>query len=397
MASVDLLEPVVQPYAWGSSVAIGEILGRPSPGPEAELWIGAHPSGPSGLRRDGRVSTLDVVIAEDPGRELGQSCVSRFGARLPFLLKVLAASRALSIQVHPDRAQAVAGYRAETERGILPGDPGRTYVDDWPKPEVLCALTPFEALAGFRAPADAAGLLEALAVDELAPLAARLRATVDPAILRDTLAAFLDWPEPDLPAILDRVVQACARLARGSSYGPACAAALRLAREHPDDPGLLASLLLRHVLLEPGEALFMPPRGIHAYLHGVGIEVLGNSDNVLRAALTPKQVNIPELLRVVDPAIEVPLLQPRRISGEVSTYDAGVPEFRLYRVDLGSEPIALPGTGPGLALCLAGDAVLRDDTEAALNLGRGGSAFIAAADGPVRATGPATMFLATVG
>src|SRR5580693_5418538 len=165
---MDVLRPVVRPYAWGSVDAIAELTGRPvpAPGPEAELWMGAHPGAPSGVDRDGvdaggRRTTLDEVIAADPDAELGPGCVARFGPRLPFLLKVLSAARALSIQVHPSRAQAQAGFAAENERGLPPGDPARNYVDDWPKPELLCALTPFEVLAGLRDPADAAAFLRA--------------------------------------------------------------------------------------------------------------------------------------------------------------------------------------------------------------------------------------------
>src|SRR5580658_6612339 len=171
---MDLLRPVVRPYAWGSRTAIAELQGRPVPaaGPEAELWMGAHPSAPSGVARD--PATLDAVIAAAPDRELGPQCAATFGGRLPFLLKVLSAERALSIQVHPSRAQAEAGFAAENERGLAPGDPARNYVDDWPKPELLCALTPFEVLAGLRDPADAAAFLRALDVPELRPLAAGL-------------------------------------------------------------------------------------------------------------------------------------------------------------------------------------------------------------------------------
>ena len=175
---MDLLRPVVRPYAWGSRTAIAELQGRPvpAPGPEAELWMGAHPSAPSGVGPDaGWPTALDAVIAADPVRELGPECALRFGGRLPFLLKVLSAERALSIQVHPSRAQAQAGFLADDERGLAPDDPARNYVDDWPKPELLYALTPFEVVAGLRAPADAADLLRALAVDRLQPLAASFR------------------------------------------------------------------------------------------------------------------------------------------------------------------------------------------------------------------------------
>src|SRR5260370_23242867 len=179
---MDLLRPVVRPYAWGSRDAIAELQGRPVPaaGPEAELWMGAHPSAPCAVERDGARTTLGAVIAADPDPELGTACVALFGARLPVLLKVLAADQALSIQVHPSRAQAEAGFRAENERGLAPGDPARNYVDDWPKPELLCALTPFEVLAGRRPPADAAGIREGLAGGPVAARAPRGRAGCPP-------------------------------------------------------------------------------------------------------------------------------------------------------------------------------------------------------------------------
>ncbi|MGH3282855.1 MAG: mannose-6-phosphate isomerase, class I, partial [Trebonia sp.] len=212
---MDLLEPVAQPYAWGSHTAIAELQGRPAPTaePEAELWMGAHPSAPSGLERAGTRATLDTVIAADPVRELGAECAERFGGRLPFLLKVLAAERALSIQVHPSRDQAEAGYRTETERGLSLRDKSRNYVDDWPKPEILCALTTFEVLAGMRTAADAGALLRALEVGELAPLLADLVTKGGPAALTRALATILTWPPESRGALVANVVAACERVA----------------------------------------------------------------------------------------------------------------------------------------------------------------------------------------
>src|SRR5580698_4524561 len=215
---MDVLRPVVRPYAWGSTDAIAELTGRPvpAPGPEAELWMGAHPAAPSGvdrsdLHRDGadvgeRRTTLDDVIAADPDRELGRGSVARFGPRLPFLLKVLSAAHALSIQVHPSRAQAEAGFRADNERGLAPDDPARNYIDDWPKPELLYALTPFEVLAGLRDPADAAAYLRALDVAELLPLAAELAAAIGPQAMADALATVLRWPAEDRERLVGDVV-----------------------------------------------------------------------------------------------------------------------------------------------------------------------------------------------
>jgi mannose-6-phosphate isomerase len=394
---VDLLEPVTQPYAWGSHTAIAELQGRPAPtaSPEAELWMGAHPSAPSGVERDGTRTTLDAVIAADPAGELGAEIAARFGGRLPFLLKVLAAEQALSIQVHPSRQQAEAGYRAENERGLAPGDKSRNYVDDWPKPEILCALTPFEVLAGMRTGADAAALLRALAVRELVPLAAEL--VTDPAAPARALATILAWPAADRGALVGDVVAACERVAAGGGeYAAACAAAVRLAGEHPGDLGIIASLLLRHAVLRPGEAVYLPAGGLHAYLHGTGVELLANSDNVVRAGLTAKHIDIPELLRLTDPTVAVPVIEPRAIGAGVSVYDSPAPEFRLYRAELGPGEVTLPGTCARVVLCVEGVGALRASS-GSLKVAKGESCYLSAADGGVTASGPAVLFIAGSG
>ena len=391
---MDLLRPVVRPYAWGSRTAIAELQGRPVPalGPEAELWVGAHPSAPSGTERAG--STLDALIASDPGRELGSACALRFGGRLPFLLKVLSAERALSIQVHPSRAQAEAGFAAE--RGLARDDPCRNYVDDWPKPELLYALTPFEVVAGLRAPADAAGILRALAVDQLQPLVSRLAAATSSSALAGALAAVLEWPEP--AGLVDAVVAACARLASsGGRYADACAAVVRVAADHPGDLGLVALLLMRHEVLQPGQAVFMPAGGLHAYLRGTGIELLANSDNVVRSGLTGKHIDVPELLKLLDPSVSVPVLSPCVLPDGISWFDTPAPEFRLYLINVAGPALALPGDGPRILLCLDGACVLRSASGEAIELSRGDSCFVSAADATVHATGSARLVLATPG
>ena len=396
---MDLLEPVTQPYAWGSHTVIAELQGRPAPTakPEAELWMGAHPSAPSGVERAGTRTTLDAVIAADPARELGPRCAARFGGRLPFLLKVLAAEQALSIQVHPSREQAEAGYLAENERGLAPGDKSRNYVDDWPKPEILCALTPFEILAGMRSTADAAALLRGLGVSELAPLATALASTPDQAALSVALATILTWPAAGRGALVGDVAAACERIAaRGGEYAAACAATARLAGEHRGDLGIVASLLLRHAVLRPGDAVFLPAGGLHAYLHGAGVELLANSDNVVRAGLTAKHVDVPELLKLTDPAVEVPVIEPRPLGGGVSVYDSPAPEFRLYRAELGPGEVTLPGGGARIVLCVDGVGTLRASS-GTLKVARGESCYLSAADGAVAVSGPATAFIAGSG
>src|SRR5512135_2665717 len=242
---MDLLSPKVKPYPWGTRDAIADLQGRPvpAPGPEAELWMGAHPSAPSGVGW----TTLDEVIAAAPERALGVECAARFGGRLPFLLKVLSAAGALSIQVHPSHAQAQAGYAAENARGLALGDPGRNYVDDWPKPELLYALTPFEVAAGLRDPRDAAALLRALAVADLEPLAIGLADAAGEDALATALASVLEWPSSSRAGLVAAVVAACSRLAGcAGPYAAACAAAVRVAADHPGDLGVVALLLMRH-------------------------------------------------------------------------------------------------------------------------------------------------------
>jgi mannose-6-phosphate isomerase len=381
--------------------------------------MGAHPSAPSGVERAGVRTTLDAVIAADPAGELGAACAARFGARLPFLLKVLGVEKALSIQVHPSRKQAEAGYRAENERGLAPGDRTRNYIDDWPKPEILCALTRFEALAGMRTPADAVALLRALDVRELAPLADALAGASGaashaglagpgepagpggpggPAALTRALATILTWPAAGRGTLVASVVSACARVAAGGGeYAATCAAIARLAGEHPGDLGIVASLLLRYVVLRPGEAIFMPAGGPHAYLRGTGVELLANSDNVVRAGLTPKHLDVPELLKLTDPTARVPVIEPRPLGGGVSVYDSPAPEFRLYRAALGPGAVTLPGAGCArVALCTEGTATLSAGS-GALKVTRGESCYLPARDGAVTASGPAVLFIAGSG
>jgi mannose-6-phosphate isomerase len=391
---VDLLSPKIQPYPWGTRDAIADLRGRPvpAPAPEAELWMGAHPSAPSGVGR----TTLDQVIGAAPDRTLGADCAARFGGRLPFLLKVLSAAQALSIQVHPSRAQAEAGYAAENARGLAPGDPARNYVDDWPKPELLYALTPFEVAAGLRTPSDAGALLLALSVDSLRPLALLLSAATGERAMAVSLASVLAWPDPG--RLVSDVVAACKRLAdAGGPYADACAAAVRVAADHPGDIGVVALLLMRHEVLQPGQAVFMPAGGLHAYLRGTGIELLANSDNVVRSGLTSKHIDVPELLKLLDPSVAVPVLSPRPLADGLATFDTPAPEFRLYLIDLPAAELALPGAGPRILLCLDGACSLHAASGQELDLTRGDSCFIPFADGPVHATGHARLALAAPG
>ncbi|MEU9635768.1 mannose-6-phosphate isomerase, class I [Streptomyces tendae] len=397
---MDLLQPIIKPYAWGSRDALARLQGRgtPSAGPEAELWMGAHPSGPSGMTRGGRETTLLDAVAEDPHRELGAACARQFGDRLPFLLKVLAAEQPLSIQVHPDREQARSAYATQqADGGHGP------YADDWPKPELLCALSRFEVLAGFRDREEAARILESLEVDGLRPVIGLLRAGTGAQALSDALGVLLDRAPDQRAPLVSEVVASSRRLARSTSaHAAAYAAVEHMSRHHPGDLGLVASLLLNHRILEPGTALFMPAGGLHAYVRGMGVELLANSDNVLRAGLTAKEVNVPELLRITNPAAQVPVITPTSVHGPGPTwlYDCPVAEFALYRTELdGPGGPLVPATGPRIAFCADGWARLRagkGGTEP-LQVGPGASCFLSASDKDVLVEGRGTLFVATVG
>lgn len=405
---MDRLEAVVQPYDWGSRYVIATLQGRPtpSPGPEAELWIGAHPGAPALLEREQGLTTLHRVIAADPEQELGVACASRFHGRLPFLLKVLAVEKALSIQVHPDRAQAQEGWSREDAASIPLRDPARNYKDDWPKPEAVLALTEFEALAGFRSVEEAARIVEHLQVPALASVVDALRSGEDQAQVR-ALTTLLHWPMRERDQLLADVEWRCGELADDPGVADedraAFRAAVRIARQHPGDIGLVASLLLQHVTLSPGEGLFMPAGGLHCYLQGTGIELLANSDNVVRAGLTSKHVDVDELLRLLDPAVTVPTLRPVEVAPGLTHFETPAPEFDLLRCTVGEGGATaggrhLPGDGaPRLLLCLEGEVTVTDDAGDQVVLGRGESCYSPATDSGLVLTGRGDVVIGTTG
>ncbi|WP_369037169.1 mannose-6-phosphate isomerase, class I [Streptomyces adonidis] len=381
---MDRLDNTIRPYAWGSTTAIPALLGtEPTGEPQAEMWMGAHPGAPS---RTGR-GTLVEVIDADPQGELGTAAVAKFGPRLPFLLKILAAGAPLSLQVHPNLAQAKEGYEDEERRGI-PVDAGhRNYKDANHKPELICALTEFDGLCGFRDPSQAADLLAALDVDSLKPYVDLLRAHPEEAALREVLTAVLSADREDMACTVTEAATACARL--GGDYAPYA----DIAHHYPGDPGVIAAMLLNHVRLQPGEALFLGAGIPHAYLNGLGVEIMANSDNVLRCGLTPKHVDVPELLRIVrfeasDPGVLRPEASP---DGE-EVYDTPIDEFRLSRYVLPenapARDLTLPT--PQILLCTAGSVRTGD-----IELAAGRSVFVPAND-KAELSGPGTVFRATV-
>jgi mannose-6-phosphate isomerase len=410
------IENVLRDYAWGSTTAIAGLLGRPESGsPEAELWIGAHPDSPSVARRpDGTTVPLNDLIAEDPEHYLGAESVAGFGPRLPFLTKILAASQPLSLQVHPSLEQAKAGFARENAEGVAPDAPHRNYRDDNHKPEMIFALTPFEALCGFRRPAATRKILLHLAS------CFDLVETEVPALLTGLLT---DLESPDegagLRSAFERLINGgeevshatamvAAALISGAPLAPYQAelsTVVSLNEKYPGDPGVLISLLLNRLSLAPGDAVYLPAGNVHAYLHGLGVEVMASSDNVLRGGLTPKFIDVPELLRTVDfTAVEVPMLHPEISGLGQELYRPPFREFQLQRIELapGAAPVPLAQSGAVVVIVVEG-AVYLDSPKGDLHLARGSSAFLAAAEAPVNAhavagaTGTAVAFAVTTG
>ena len=420
---MDRLTNVIRPYSWGSRTALPELLGTaPTGEPQAELWMGAHPGAPSTLDRGNGPQPLNALIDADPEGELGTATVARFGPTLPFLLKILAADEPLSLQVHPDLARARSGFADEEVRGIPLDAFARNYKDANHKPELICALGDFVGLCGFRRPAETARLLEALAVPALAPLARVLREQPESEALQAALTAVLTIDAETMAATVRQTTEALSQAAKAVEAGDLTGSALAdlpmsiqsslgsyaaIGRFYPEDAGVVAALLLNHIRLAPGEALFLGAGIPHAYLNGLGVEILANSDNVLRCGLTPKHVDIPELLEVVDfrstdPDILRPALLPDADGEEL--YPAPIDEFRLSRFTLGGaapQNRRVSGATPQILLCTEGTAVLTDADGSVITLHPGESAFVPAG-GPDLLIGSAvadtrgTVFRATV-
>jgi mannose-6-phosphate isomerase len=371
------LDNTVQNYAWGSTTAIADFLERPSPGglPEAELWIGAHPKAPSRVRDEPAGPGLDALIRRDPVAMLGEAVVARYG-ELPFLLKVLAAQEPLSIQCHPNSEQARAGFARENEAGIPLGDPRRNYRDPNHKPELLVALTRTLALKGFRPVEEIRAHFEAISFAGLREPIEALGHPRDAAALRRLFAAMLSL---DPGARSHLLGQALAEA--GGRRDPAWRWVARLHQKYPGDVGVLAPLLLNLMELQPEEAVFLGAGELHAYLEGTGLEIMANSDNVLRGGLTSKHMDVAELLATAtfepSPARS---LRPEPSAGGERVYRTPAPEFELGLIDVSPEAPFVPPDGRGVELLLGvlGKATVVSDGRT-LSLSRGRSVFVPAA------------------
>jgi len=328
------LQNKVQNYAWGSHQAIADLVGKPFPTqePQAELWMGTHRKGPSYVLEGTSKIELSELIDREPEAILGRPVVERFGPHLPYLFKVLAAAHPLSIQAHPDKKQAEEGFARENGEGIQIDAPQRNYRDDNHKPEILCALTPFWCLNGFRPAETTVSLLLPVCPEELQNALHTLHRNGDQG-LQDFFVSLMSLSHRDRVSAGAQIEDTARSLSGTSSVYHWIS---KLAQAYPSDMGMLGPGFLNLVCLNPGEALYLPAGQPHAYLDGVGIELMANSDNVLRGGLTSKHVDVAELVRIVRfEKTDSRPIQPFSLSAAETVYACPSTEFALsvLRVD----------------------------------------------------------------
>ena len=291
------------------------------------------------------------------------------------------------MQAHPSAEQAAEGFAREEAAGIPLDAPERNYKDPDHKPELLCALTEFHALAGFRSVPHTVELLHELNVPELASHVRLLAGQPDSDGLRALFTTWITLPQPALAQLMPHLLAACvAHIRARGRYARECRTVLQLAEAYPNDAGVLTSLLLNHLVLAPGEAIYLPPGNLHAYLHGTAVEIMANSDNVLRGGLTPKHVDVPELLRVLDFTARDTQVRQGEPAGRETLYRTPMAEFRLSRLDWpagAAKPVTLDAGRPQILLSVAGRATVHAADGRVLPLPCGAAIWLAAADPPV--------------
>lgn len=407
------LDNPVKHYDWGSPRWIPGLLGRDNPSgePWAELWMGVHPGGPSTINAGSQRLGLPELIGGGPAQYLGPDLYRRYGG-LPYLFKLLAAEKPLSIQAHPNLEQAREGWKRENRLGIPLDAPERNYRDPNHKPEIIAALTPFLAMCGFRQPVEIDFLLGALASGarrKAAEAIILLRAVLESSSgtgLREFIATLFGLDRETIGEIGAHILHQAPAPERALLWKTAA----RFARDYPGDPGLLAPLYLNLLSLKPGEGVFLPAGILHAYIEGLGVELMANSNNVLRGGLTSKHLDPKELFRVLrfEPFLPEILGQTAGDAPEgYYQYPTTAGEFSLSKIQGGKSPVTIPGEGPFIALVVRGRAVLTvpgDGGRETLVLDRGESAFIAWGKYPLSAgtthegdTGDYSLFIAGPG
>jgi len=399
----------IKHYDWGSPNYIPQLLGFPGDGrPWAELWMGGHPGSPSQIELPDGFIDLGDFISRDADRYLGEETVKRYGT-LPYLFKLLAAETPLSIQAHPNMDQAREGFERENGKGLAQDAPDRNYRDPNHKPEIVCALTPFTGMCGFRSPTEIKRLFAVFLGDTppdilsegLAPLLQALETPATDSALRNFFTGLFGLSQATRKALTEFILrQEHTKDTSGgtSAHEPeGCEWELMrdFASQYPCDPAIIAPLYLNVFRLQPREAVFLKAGVLHAYIRGFAVELMANSDNVLRGGLTPKHVDVPELMRV----LEFAPLKPRVITPEPGlsdfTYQVPCEEFslRVMHGSGGSTPLAL--NGPSICIVTEGAVSIEGEI-----LPKGASIFVAPyghGEKPLVLRGSYTLHIASIG
>ena len=399
MKQIYRLKNAIQEYEWGSKTAIAELMGKstPSENPQAELWMGAHSKAPSMVDINSSWISLKTLIDENPLDILGKTVATRFDRQLPYLLKVLAAAKALSIQAHPNLKQAGEGFKRENDSGIPLDAPHRNYKDNNHKPEIICALTPFWALNGFRRIEEIVSNMQRCCPGEMTVEIKNLKNNPTSGGLQEFFEAMMTMEANRK----NRVIQEVLQFAHDrSEEDPIYRWILSLYQEYPADIGVLSPLYLNLVQLSAGEAMFLPAGQLHAYLEGLGMELMANSDNVLRGGLTPKHVDVPELLKTLKfEGQQVEKLFPAEIRRAELAYCTPAQEFVLSVISVKEEMPFSSSTDRSVEIlfCTDGDVVIFDPaTDQTQPLHRGASAMIPAALKMYAIKGNGTIYKAAV-
>ncbi len=388
-----LIYGVIKRYDWGSRAAIPEMFGWPQTNePIAEVWFGVHQQGSARLRHN-QVS-LQHHVASDRTRALGENAANKF-ASLPYMLKVLAAAKPLSLQTHPNSTQALKGFQREEALGVKINAPNRNFRDPHHKPELICALSPFTALCGLRDPGLTLNLLATIGTKELNFMCQSLKVDPSPKGIRDLLELLFAQDQTITIRQIAALVKACEAKSVGSFVSERMLLA-QLGKRYPQDPAVLVAVLLNLIVLQPNEAVFLPAGNLHAYVCGCAVEIMSNSDNVVRAGFTTKHVDPQTVLNIVDTTpLTVAVQNPEPVAGVVQ-YHSPVEEFLLQRINLnGTDEINI-GSGPAIVLAISGSAHLRYDAHED-QLGPGDAAWLDAASGHASVTGTAKVFVAKLG
>ncbi len=399
MLTIGLLKNTLQKYAWGSTTAIQELLGEKdfTNEPVAELWMGAHPKSPSLVNYKGQWISLADLIAKYPQAILGNQVAKKFHNQLPYLFKVLAAAKPLSIQAHPGLDLAKKGFENENKMGIPINAANRNYKDDNHKPECICALSSFWALYGFRSTIEILSLMNKICPIALKAELDRLKIHSDSSGLKQFFTDLMSMDTEQKKRVIDEAMQ---NAKPRSDENPAFYWMTKLAIEYPLDIGILSPLFLNLIKLEPGQALFLPAGELHAYLEGLGIELMANSDNVLRGGLTPKHIDVPELVKVLNfKPRQIEILQPMKKDKIERRYTSFAEEFVLSVISISDGEVYRNAKlrSIEILLCTEGEAHLEDSvSNRILHIKRGDSAVISAAAKSYTLKGDAVFFKAAV-